>query len=476
MPRVSDLFRAERGAVVAPAGCGKTHLIVEALGSEADKPTLVLTHTTAGVAALKRRLSEHNVSSKNYRLTTIDAWAINLISMFPDNAGYRIDRTQAPDYTAFKNAADHLLSRNALTPILQATYGRIFVDEYQDCSRLQHRIISRLADIVPTIIFGDPMQAIFGFGGDPLPSWNDDVLTTFPLLGELTIPYRWNNKEAPDLGNWLLQVRAALLNGQAIDLRTCPERVFWKQITGNPQQDLQHQISAQYDIERAHPDDSLLIIGDSIQVASRHNYASHSRGVSVVERVDYPDVVSSANRMNEQRGEQLFLSTIEFLKLVTVNLYSDRLLQRINSITNGRNRSPATPEEIAAIKLRNDGGYSEAADFMKKIVRAPDRRLYRHNAYAVMLKALEAGATNVELPLDEHVANIREQHRHAGRSILKKSVGSTLLLKGLEADHVLILDADIPDGRRRMNANHLYVALSRGAKSITIFSRNPILP
>lgn len=52
-----DLRAIERGTVTAPVGCGKTHLIAHALaGHWGNKPILVLTHTNAGVAALRGRL------------------------------------------------------------------------------------------------------------------------------------------------------------------------------------------------------------------------------------------------------------------------------------------------------------------------------------------------------------------------------------------------------------------------------------
>jgi superfamily II DNA or RNA helicase len=48
-----DLLAIERGTVTAPAGCGKTQLIANALARHrGNKPILVLTHTNAGVAAL----------------------------------------------------------------------------------------------------------------------------------------------------------------------------------------------------------------------------------------------------------------------------------------------------------------------------------------------------------------------------------------------------------------------------------------
>ena len=57
-----DLRAIERGTVTAPAGCGKTQLIAHALaGHRGNKPILVLTHTNAGVAALRGRLDRAGV-------------------------------------------------------------------------------------------------------------------------------------------------------------------------------------------------------------------------------------------------------------------------------------------------------------------------------------------------------------------------------------------------------------------------------
>jgi hypothetical protein len=70
-----DLLSIARGTVTAPAGCGKTHLIADALTRhENTKPILILTHTNAGVVALRGRLDRLRVPPKAYRLLTIDGW------------------------------------------------------------------------------------------------------------------------------------------------------------------------------------------------------------------------------------------------------------------------------------------------------------------------------------------------------------------------------------------------------------------
>ena len=83
MVSVEAILGSSRGLIVAPAGCGKTHLITETLAVTDDKPYLVLTHTTAGVAALKQRLKRLGVPNKNYVVSTIDGWARHIANIFP---------------------------------------------------------------------------------------------------------------------------------------------------------------------------------------------------------------------------------------------------------------------------------------------------------------------------------------------------------------------------------------------------------
>jgi hypothetical protein len=79
-----DILAIKRGTIVAPAGCGKTHLIANALSRhDGRKPILVLTHTNAGVCALKARLDKAGIPIKNYRLATIDGWSMKMVSTFP---------------------------------------------------------------------------------------------------------------------------------------------------------------------------------------------------------------------------------------------------------------------------------------------------------------------------------------------------------------------------------------------------------
>lgn len=88
-----DLFAIRRGSVTAPAGCGKTHLIATSLLRHEDKkPVLILTHTNAGVIALRTRLTHLGVPASAYRVLTMDGWAMRLTSTFPARSGLKSER------------------------------------------------------------------------------------------------------------------------------------------------------------------------------------------------------------------------------------------------------------------------------------------------------------------------------------------------------------------------------------------------
>ena len=369
-----------------------------------------------------------------------------------------------------------LCTGGAINTILTTSYGRLLVDEYQDCSLSQHALITSLSNVFPTVIFGDPLQAIFGFRGDLLPHWQHDVLGFFPLLGTMNTPWRWNKVGAGALGTWLLQVRQALLAGQSIDLRTCPDFVEWRQLPDNPGELIQAQVGAQFAINQQFPNDKILIIGDSINADTRHAYASRARGVHVVETVELKDTLDHIRNMVDKRGEPLLEVLVNFLRGVMVGVNSGHLFTRVQSIINGRNRTPPTTQDNAAVHVCQNGGYPEALSFLEAMSQDQDRRVYRNVPFRMIIDALKRVSVDPNWNLVEVFISMREQRRHAGRDVTGRSVGSTLLLKGLEADHVILLDADNPVRQRRMNAQNLYVALTRGAKSVKVFSRNPVLP
>ena len=469
------VLEAHRGLVVAPAGCGKTHLITETLAIPQSKPYLVLTHTTAGVAALKQKLTRLNVPAAQYVVSTIDSWSIQIASKFPNSCP--LNSTMAVPklfYPELRLKVLEFIMSNAITSAIQASYSRILVDEYQDCNQDQHQLICTLSEILPTIIFGDPMQSIFSFAG-PMPSWQD-VENHFPVICELNTPWRWINAGAPELGAWLLECRRLLLNNLPINLQGRSNYIHWHTITSDPQKNIANQISAQYNLLNTSNGESILIIGNSSNARSRHEFASFSRGFDVVEPVGLEDLIELAEQIDKSTDtNSLFTIIFMGLKKMMTGLDIHALIKRLESIQKGRNRNPSTPMEQAVIHFLNQNDAKSHRELIKEVIikinAADSVRTYRKSACTALMEIVSLSVDSPEKTMKECAENIRERRRHQGdKRISHRAIGSTLLLKGLEANHVMILDAT------EMSPQDLYVALSRGAKSIVVFSNNHILP
>lgn len=464
------VLTSNRGLVVAPAGCRKTHLITEALNVEAEKPYLVLTHTTAGVAALKKRLKRLGVPSKNYVVSTIDGWALRIANMFPASCNILTTPENSNEfYPELRSKVNSYISAGNLTTIIRSSYSRLFVDEYQDCNVQQHALICSLSEILPTIVFGDPMQCIFNFKGQIMPSWDSDVITNFPVIAVLDTPWRWINAGAPELGQWILNCRDLLLNGQSIDLLSCPSYVHWKQLSPHAQENIsqaQHQIRTAINTNQ-----SLLVIGDSINASSRHNFASKSRGVDVVEPVDLKDVTAIAGYMDNLSGFELADKILSSAASMMTGVGYSNIKGRMPAIIKGSNRTPATEIELA-VKLAIESNDKHAiSNLLNTLELSPDTRIYRRGAFSALKNSVLLSISDPSKTIKQAAEVIREQRRHQGdQRISLRAIGSTLLLKGLESDHALILDAGA------MTRQNLYVALSRGAKSVTVFSNTNVVP
>ncbi len=469
MPPEIDLFAFNRGSITAPAGCGKTQLIADTIGLHTGpKPILVLTHTNAGVGALRARLQRAGVPGSAYKLSTIDGFAIRLIGKFPSRSGHNpsilaLDNPNQ-DYPAIRDAAWRLLQAGHVNDALRATYSRLVVDEYQDCNLRQHAIVDWAAVVLPTCVFGDPMQAIFGFRGNQLVDWMANVHPQFPAIGELQTPWRWRRAGTEDLGNWLLLARQQLASGHAVDLRGAPPEVEWVQL--NPATALQQRHMA----ARTQPPGrhgNVLVIGNSMRPRERYLLASQTPGATAVERVDLDDLTSFGRRFNVAAAEALE-QLVGFAAGLMTGVGSAELLRRVQSLKQGSARKSPTPAEAAAVAFVEAPSLSAALTLLTRLSEQEAVRVYRPEILRCCISAMQAAAGD---GCTFHAATIqaREQNRHLGRPLSRRSVGSTLLLKGLEADVAVVLHPET------MNASNLYVALTRGAHRVIVCSETPIL-
>jgi hypothetical protein len=469
MPEL-DILTIKRGAVTAPAGCGKTQLIADSLLLQADsKPALVLTHTNAGKGALEARLARAKVPRHAYRVSTIDSWAIRVISKFPARSGVKPEvlRLESPgtDYPAVRQAAWSLLASGHIDDALRATYCRLIVDEYQDCTIPQHQVVGWAANVLPTCVLGDPLQAIFGFR-EPTVDWTKDVHHLFPPVGELSTPWRWKNAGADDLGRWLLESRAQLIARKSVDLSRAPAEVTWIQLPADPNGAHLKRLAAAM-TKAPTPGGTVLVIGDSTNPSGQRQVASQTPGATTVEAVDLRDLTAFGRRFNAGSSASL-PDLVEFASELMTSLGGSDLLRRVESLSKGTARKEATDAEAKALAFKVAPSLAAALAALRAFEEADGVRVYRPEVLQVLKAALQS-AHQGECTFQEAVVRARERNRHVGRPIARRAVGSTLLLKGLEADVAVVLNP------AAMDARHLYVALTRGAKRLVVCSQTPLL-
>ena len=465
---VINLLSTSRGSVTAPAGCGKTELIKSALCHHSGaKPILILTHTNAGVAALRGRLERARVSPNAYRLATIDGWAMRLIGRFPGRSGHdpSILLLSSPqrDYPAIRESAWRVLHSGHLDDVLVSSYAHLIVDEYQDCSLPQHQIVEGLARILPTCVLGDPLQAIFGFGGR-LVHWEQEVLTSFPSIGMLGTPWRWKNANAEPFGEWLLQIRVALTTGEPIDLRQAPPNVRWIQ-TGSADDHRVRLAAAQ--TASPIPQGRVLVIGDATNPRGQRDLAGQTPGAITVEAVDLRDLIAFG-RSFAPASPHAFEDLVTFAASVMTNLGAAEIRRRFDSLCRGTARNAPTPAEQRSLDFASSPSFHGAAHVLEAWCAEPNVRSHRPAILYGAIKALRLAASG-SCDLPQAVVRTREESRSRGRPLPRRAVGSTLLLKGLEAEVAVILDAS------RLDAANLYVAMTRGSMSLVVCNPTPVI-
>lgn len=452
-PPEIDLTTIDRGSVTAPAGFGKTQVIASTIVHHPERRFLVLTHTNAGVRSLHDRIVRSG-ATRTARVETISGLALRLARAFPTAIGWTEDA--GIDHEAALDAARYILQRHTVLRAFLDSYDQIVVDEYQDCSVVQHAIISHLAEHIPTVVLGDPLQAIFTF--TDLISWTD-VQAMFPKAGVLATPHRWSDSN-PELGNWLKEIREPLVTGQrvplpsrgAVEIRRLSREIYRGGLHG-----CINDAGSQ-----------AILVSDSARADEIASYAKTLRGRAAVhEAVEQPDLLAFADKVAAgPPPAQILLLAIEFARLTTLGVTgpSQVVTLRKNLATKGKPGTVVNSLNDTARRFIDRRDPITLAEFIDQLTTGDGRTTYRPGLLSTLRRALRSlGSEPLTGLPDVARAAVDARRRMSAPLTARCSTGSTLRMKGLEYDYVTLVDPD-----RVPTAQHLYVALSRARSRITL--------
>jgi hypothetical protein len=454
---ISILLGKHNGAIVAPAGHGKTEMIVDIV-SVAVGRQLLLTHTNAGVDALKRRLKKKNIPESKYSIFTIAAFCIRWCLAYKNTAGCPdFNGVEDVDYNLLYDATANIFKHKWAGEILLHSYTNILVDEYQDCTIDQHKLIVELNCFLPVYILGDPLQGIFDWR-KPIVNWSTLEFERFELHTE---PWRWKNTN-PLLGAYLDKVRAVLLpalDGKMVPIQIGPVGNFIKTITPAQFDANQYKLSSKYK--------SVLYITKwpqkQLRVCQQHPWK-----FQYDETQELKDLLNYAQFFDAKDGYERSLMAIRFLSecatQVTSELKSYILhLENKDCDFSRIHKHEALKSAIVDYCRRID--YQALIDILKWPMEYNKSSIYRRELYNEMIRAIRLA--------EQHNCTIHEAALQI-RSVpaLRKDYNRfrflssrTLLSKGLEFDCVLIDMTEPP------KVKDFYVAITR-ARYEVIFITN----
>jgi hypothetical protein len=466
---VESMLSSRRAFAVAAAGCGKTELLGQFVADQRSGRQLVLTHTHAGVAAIKRRLVYMRVPHDKFHLDTIAGWCLRYGAAYSGLSGFRLDAEADPDWDATYPGAERVCRSSLGRRVIRESYDGVLVDEYQDCTTKMHAVVRAIGDCIPCRGAGDPLQSVFGFRNDPVVPW-ETVKTDFEVIdGALTEPWRWRRQgRSAALGDWLVAARTQLeTTGRLVIAEGAP--VTWVQHASNIETAEAWATACR---RAGTANESVVAI---LKWSTKCPDLARRLGGRwpIVERFDDPDLLELGVKLADADGPRVVGELVEFMAKRMTGIGTD-LNPIVEAIKAGRGTSRFTKNREQAARLGTLASNPTPANALAWLEGALAQRdewwLYRRECVFQLLEALRHCSDTTFAELPDMVAAARTRARHRGRNTYRRTIGTPLLVKGLEFDHAVLLWE--PD---HLSVQGLYVALTRASKSLTIVSRSRTL-
>jgi DNA helicase-2/ATP-dependent DNA helicase PcrA len=132
MANLEEFLSKDKSMIIAPAGYGKTHTIMECLHIvETNKKCLILTHTHAGIASIKEKMQKGGINPQRFSIDTISSFALQYANAFHVNKAEIPKVENSNDYFNFAiDIATKIFRTKPLNAVIKSSYSKLSVDEY----------------------------------------------------------------------------------------------------------------------------------------------------------------------------------------------------------------------------------------------------------------------------------------------------------------------------------------------------------
>lgn len=459
---------AAKLAIIAPAGYGKTQEIVGQFAAAGGR-TLILTHTNAGVSALFSRLVAAGVPRCDYELATIASYFKRWVEAYPIASGYEACGLEGPtvgkDYERVYSCAARVLAKDWAQRVVAASYQRVIVDEYQDCTLGQRAALFALADELPLTVYGDPMQSVFYWAGE-LADIEDSAFVVVTMVSE---PHRWINAGNPELGFEIARIRQELLPtlaGGSVTVQLDDGVPGITLVRPNEGQGAIYGCLSKYGQQCS----ILYLTGhENGQLA----FCKRNMGFQVNETIECSQLFEWAERFDEASGSLLSLRALEFAEACLTHVstelgsYKSRLEKGDVNFSRIKKHAAIAP---LLTRVADSGSCSDVLCVLDWLERSSAGfRLFRGQLYGEMKRALRYAQANRCDLMTAAAKTHGDMESYEKRYGYRRLASRVILSKGLEYDVAIV------DARTIKDPRDFYVAISRCRRGLVVIADSETL-
>ncbi len=291
----------------------------------------------------------------------------------------------------------------------------------------------------------------------------------FPHLLELDEPWRWKGRNEA-LGRWLLDARRTLSSGGDLDLEGAPVR--W--------------VRRSAETQRSEAIRAVRLPGGTVAIrkwpSDSHSFARSVGGLyASMEEMDCYALLDVAEDMDRLRGTLRAKRLLDFATDCPTKV-STSLAPIHAALAKGEIPAPARYKANAVVatalcRVASTTELGPVRDAMDAIHAVPGAKAFRRELWDELGRALAEFDRGEHATLRAAAWAARNRVRASGRHLENRLVSRTLLIKGLEFDNVLVLNANEFENPKAPGegAKNFYVAMTRAARELVVLSEKPIL-
>jgi hypothetical protein len=185
-------------------------------------------------------------------------------------------------------------------------------------------------------------------------------------------------------------------------------------------------------------DETLIVIGDKASEVMRASLASKIKCTSI-EPVACRSLAEFIAGLNSVSGKPRLKLVLDFAENVMTGVQKTPFERRVHRLSTGwLGKKTRTDAELAALGISASEDLKAVLNLLEVFRRQAVMPPHRRELLSATCNALRLVVAGEQVNLESAVWYVQNKARHAGRRLARRSVGSTLLVKGLQFDHAVI--------------------------------------